>query len=128
VQAAWLKLSRTDAGDIENIGGWLTTVVARVSIDMLRKRRSRREEPAIELLPLAASADPEGEAVLADSVGEALLLLLETLTPQERLAFVLHEMFDMPFAGRCAGQPRRSGWSVASRSAVLIERITFQRA
>jgi hypothetical protein len=81
VQAAWLKLSRTDAGDIENIGGWLTTVVARVSIDMLRKRRSRREEPAIELLPLAASADPEGEAVLADSVGEALLLLLDTLTP-----------------------------------------------
>ena len=98
VQEAWLKLSRTDAADVENIGGWLTTVVARVSLDLLRKRRSRREEPAVKLLPLPAPADPEGEAVLADSVGEALLLLLDTLTPQERLAFVLHDMFDMPFA------------------------------
>jgi len=98
VQEAWLKLSGTDAGDIENIGGWLTTVVARVSLDMLRKHRSRREEPAVKLLPIAAAADPEGEAVLADSVGEALLLVLDTLTPQERLAFVLHDMFDVPFA------------------------------
>jgi len=98
VQEAWLKLSHTEAGDIENIGGWLTTIVARVSLDMLRTRRSRREELAVSLLPLSAAADPEGEAVLADSVGEALLLLLDTLTPQERLAFVLHDMFDMPFA------------------------------
>ena len=98
VQEAWLKLGRADASGIENINGWLTTVVARVSLDMLRKRRSRREEPSLKLLPLLADADPEGETLLADSVGEALLLLLDTLTPQERLAFVLHDMFDMPFA------------------------------
>ena len=102
VQEAWLRLSRSNAGDIENLGGWLTTVVARVCLDTLRSRRSRREEPLDEAdLPepaLSASAgDPEHEAVLADSVGLALLVVLETLAPAERVAFVLHDVFSLPF-------------------------------
>ncbi len=98
VQESWLRLSRSDARAIENLAGWLTTVVARVSLDMLRARESRREasldEPRRE--PMAA-ADPEQEAQLADSVGLALLVVLETLTPAERLAFVLHDMFAVSF-------------------------------
>jgi RNA polymerase sigma factor (sigma-70 family) len=102
VQKAWLRLSRTDAGEIENLGGWLTTVVARVSLDMLRSRKARREEPLDARLPepivdRADGIDPEHEALLADSVGLALLVVLETLTPPERLAFVLHDIFDVPF-------------------------------
>ncbi|HEY8490274.1 MAG TPA: sigma-70 family RNA polymerase sigma factor [Dehalococcoidia bacterium] len=102
VQEAWLRLSRADTGDVENLRGWLTTVVARVCLDMLRARRSRREEPltehAAELLrSREAEADPEREAVLADSLGLALLVVLETLTPAERVAFVLHDLFDLPF-------------------------------
>jgi RNA polymerase sigma-70 factor (ECF subfamily) len=102
VQEAWLRLSRSDASDIENLGGWLTTVVARVALDMLRSRGSRREEPAgahmqDELEGDAVGSDPEKEAVLADSVGAALLVVLDTLTPPERLAFVLHDMFAVPF-------------------------------
>jgi RNA polymerase sigma-70 factor (ECF subfamily) len=103
VQEAWLRLSRSDTSEVENLGGWLTTVVARVSLDMLRVRRSRREELAGEPVPGPAAAgtagatDPEHEAMLADSVGLALLVVLETLTPAERLAFVLHDMFDVPF-------------------------------
>jgi RNA polymerase sigma factor (sigma-70 family) len=102
VQEAWLRLSRTDADEIENLGGWLTTVVARVSLNTLRSRRSRREE-SLELRmpePMIDSADgtdPEHEALLADSVGLALLVVLETLNPAERLAFVLHDMFAVPF-------------------------------
>jgi RNA polymerase sigma factor (sigma-70 family) len=102
VQEAWLRLSRTDADEVENLGGWLTTVVARVSLNMLRSRRSRREEPFDVRMPepivdRADGTDPEHEALLADSVGLALLVVLETLSPPERLAFVLHDMFAVPF-------------------------------
>ena len=102
VQEAWLRLSRTDADDIANLGGWLTTAVARVSLDMLRSRRSRREEPLGPHVPEpivsgANGVDPEQEALLADSVGLALLVVLDMLAPAERLAFVLHDMFAVPF-------------------------------
>ena len=147
VQDTWLKLTGADPGEVENLGGWLTTVVARVSLNMLRSRRYRHEEPVGAAWPGAAEAtaaaagpggaplasgagDPEEEAVLADSVGLALLVVLETLTPAERLAFVLHDTFAMPFAEvaavlgrspeatrqlasrarrRCAGHPARTG-------------------
>ena len=103
VQEAWLRLSRSDPDEIDNLGGWLTTVVSRVSLDMLRSRRSRREEPLDEVRvpePIVSRADvldPEHEALLADSVGLALLVVLETLSPAERLSFVLHDMFGVPF-------------------------------
>ena len=102
VQEAWLRLARSDSSRVENLGGWLTTVVARVSLNMLQSRKTRREDPAGSHLPeeIADSADsagPEYQAVLADSVGVALLVVLDTLTPAERLAFVLHDMFAMPF-------------------------------
>jgi RNA polymerase sigma-70 factor, ECF subfamily len=101
VQEAWIRLSRSDTSDVENLGGWLTTVVARVSLDMLRSRNSRREDQVGSHLPETiapdAGFDPEYEAVLADSVGPALLVMLDTLTPAERLAFVLHDLFDVPF-------------------------------
>jgi RNA polymerase sigma-70 factor (ECF subfamily) len=102
VQEAWLRLNGVDTTTIENLGGWLTTVVSRVCLDMLRSRRSRREEPIAAQVtePRAAQgegADPEGEALLADSVGIALLVVLDTLTPAERLVFVLHDLFGMPF-------------------------------
>ncbi len=117
VQDTWLRLTGADADEVENLGGWLTTVVARVSLNMLRSRRHRHEEPVGDSWPVAAEAgvrggavaapgaagparppgDPEDEAVLADSVGLALLVVLDTLTPAERLAFVLHDMFAMPF-------------------------------
>ena len=95
VQEAWIRLSRTDTSDVENLAGWLTTVVARVCLDMLRSRKSRREQPLT--LQHVAGNDPEHEALLADSVGLALLVVLETLPPAERVAFVLHDMFDLPF-------------------------------
>lgn len=99
VQEAWLRLARADTGEVENLGGWLTTVVARICLDMLRSRRSRREEPADPDAPepVAEGGDPEREIVLADSVGVALMVVLDTLAPAERLAFVLHDMFDIPF-------------------------------
>jgi len=102
VQEAWLRLSRTDTSEVENLGGWLTTVVARVSLNMLRSRNSRREEPIGVRVPEPIvdredGTDPEHEALLADSVGLALLVVLETLAPAERLAFVLHDMFAVPF-------------------------------
>jgi RNA polymerase sigma-70 factor (ECF subfamily) len=102
VQEAWLRLSRADSGDVANLGGWLTTVVARVCLDMLRSRTARREDtlPQVESEPVgvrAAISTPEDEALLADSVGLALLVVLETLSPAERLAFVLHDMFAVPF-------------------------------
>jgi RNA polymerase sigma-70 factor (ECF subfamily) len=102
VQEAWLRLSRSNADEVENLGAWLTTVVARVSLNMLRARRSRREEPFAPWMPEpivdpADGADPEHEALLADSVGLALLVVLEMLSPPERLAFVLHDMFAVPF-------------------------------
>ncbi|MGN6868672.1 MAG: sigma-70 family RNA polymerase sigma factor [Solirubrobacteraceae bacterium] len=102
VQEAWLRLSRTDEGAIDNLRGWLTTVVARVSLDVLRGRRSRPEGPYPERLPdpivtPESGLDPEYEVLVADSVGLALLVVLQTLTPAERLAFVLHDMFAVPF-------------------------------
>jgi RNA polymerase sigma-70 factor (ECF subfamily) len=116
VQEAWLRVSRTGTGEVENLGGWLTTIVARVSLNMLRSRVLRREDPIDEAVTgqvnqggpgeqgvpgvrwgQEAGTDPEHEAVLADSVGLALLVVLDTLTPAERLAFVLHDMFAVPF-------------------------------
>src|SRR5262250_289849 len=104
VQESWLHVSRAGASGVDNLGGWLTTVVARVCLDMLRSRKSRREEPleppgAEAAIPEAAigDRDPEHEALLADSVGVALLVVLKTLAPAERVAFVLHDMFDLPF-------------------------------
>jgi RNA polymerase sigma-70 factor (ECF subfamily) len=102
VQEAWLRLNRTDTSEVENLGGWLTTVVARVSLNILRSRDVRREEPIGVRVPepivdRADGTDPEHEALLADSVGLALLVVLETLSPAERLAFVLHDMFAVPF-------------------------------
>ncbi|MGC4954641.1 sigma-70 family RNA polymerase sigma factor [Actinomadura citrea] len=102
LQEAWLRASRADTSEVQNLAGWLTTVVARVCLNMLRSREHRREEPldvqAAEPVPASASvAGPEQEAVMADSVGVALLVVLDTLTPAERLAFVLHDMFAVPF-------------------------------
>ena len=102
VQEAWLRLSRSDTDDVENLAGWLTTVVGRVCLDMLRSRSSRREDPIPEQLPdpiisHTDAVDPEHTALLADAVGLALLVVLETLNPAERLAFVLHDMFAVPF-------------------------------
>jgi RNA polymerase sigma-70 factor (ECF subfamily) len=102
LQEAWLRVSRSGAARVENMGGWLTTVVGRICLDMLRARRARREESMGEWLPepvvqIETGTDPEQEALIADSVGLALLVVLETLTPAERLAFVLHDMFAVPF-------------------------------
>ena len=102
VQDAWLRLSRSGADGVENLGGWLTTIVARVCLNMLRSRNVRREQPVDVHLPdpvisRADGPDPEQEAILADSVGLALQVVLDTLSPAERLAFVLHDMFDLPF-------------------------------
>jgi RNA polymerase sigma factor (sigma-70 family) len=116
VQEAWLRLRRSDGEAIGNLAGWLTTVVARVALDMLKARNRRREDYAGSRVPdpvVAAEtgmADPEHEALIADSVGLALLVVLETLTPRERLAFVLHDMFAVSFAEVAAiidGTPRR---------------------
>src|SRR2546421_9357006 len=101
VQEAWLRLSRTDTDAVANLGGWLTTVVARVCLDQLRSRRARHELAADPWLPapvVSIDDGPEEQALLADSVGVALLVVLETLTPAERLAFVLHDMFAVPFS------------------------------
>ena len=100
VQEAWLRVSRADTTEIDNLRGWLTTVVARICLDMLRSRRSRREDPIDDGLPDVAEVEhggPEDEALMADSVGLALLVVLDTLDPAERLAFVLHDMFAVPF-------------------------------
>jgi RNA polymerase sigma-70 factor, ECF subfamily len=102
VQETWLRLSRTDAGGVDDLGAWLTTVCARVALNMLRSRRTRREQPLELRVPepivdRTDGVDPEHEALLADAVGLALLVVLETLSPPERLAFVLHDMFAVPF-------------------------------
>ena len=104
VQEAWLRLSRADTSEVENLSGWLTTVTARICLDLLRSRKSRREEPLTIRVPEpvvshedGTGTDPEQDALLADSVGLALLVVLEKLAPAERLVFVLHDMFDMPF-------------------------------
>ena len=123
VQETWLRLTRIDTATVENLGGWLTTVVSRVCLDMLRARKSRREE-AIDAQVTEPSvvrgegADPEGEAVLADSVGVALLVVLDTLTPAERLAFVLHDLFGLPFdeIGPIVGRSPAAAKQLASRA------------
>ncbi|MFB7221990.1 sigma-70 family RNA polymerase sigma factor [Streptomyces sp. NPDC056227] len=102
VQETWLRLHRTDISGVENLSGWLTTVTARVCLNMLRARESRREDPLAALVPETSvdqedGRDPEEEALLADSVGLALLVVLDTLTPAERIAFVLHDLFAVPF-------------------------------
>jgi RNA polymerase sigma factor (sigma-70 family) len=138
VQDTWLRLTGADTSEVENLGGWLTTVVARVSLNMLRSRRYRHEEPVGDSWPSAAemaarvavaggpggagaagwAGDPEDEAVLADSVGLALLVVLDTLTPAERLAFVLHDMFAMPFTDVAAvlGRSTDATRQLASRA------------
>ena len=123
VQDAWIRLSRADTSDVENLGGWLTTVVARVSLTMLRSRQSRREEPLGPHVPepiidRADGTDPEHEALLAGSVGLALLVVLETLTPAERLAFVLHDMFAVPFddIAQIVGRSPEAARQLASRA------------
>jgi RNA polymerase sigma factor (sigma-70 family) len=120
VQEAWLRLTRSDADDIENLGGWLTTVVARISLDMLRSRAYRREEPPGDVIggEGATVTSPEDEALLADTVGSALLVVLDTLTPAERLAFVLHDMFGVPFEeiGAMVGRSANAAKQLASRA------------
>ena len=97
VQETWLKLSRADSQGVENLGGWLTTVLARVCLDMLRARGSRREEPLAAANDAPGEGSPEDDLAMADSIGPALLLVLETLAPAERVAYVLHDMFDLSF-------------------------------
>jgi RNA polymerase sigma-70 factor (ECF subfamily) len=123
VQEAWLRLSRSDADSIENLGGWLTTVVSRVCLDMLRSKKSRREEAmeAQAVEPVAArgeGANPETEAMMADAVGVALLVVLERLTPAERLAFVLHDLFAVSFEeiGGIVGRSAMAARQLASRA------------
>jgi RNA polymerase sigma factor (sigma-70 family) len=123
VQEAWLRLSGSQSDEIENLAGWLTTVVARVSLNMLRSRTVRREEPLGPHMPdpiidSADGVDPEHEALLVDSVGLAMLVVLETLSPHERLAFVLHDMFGVPFAeiGRLIDKSPDAARQLASRA------------
>jgi RNA polymerase sigma factor (sigma-70 family) len=97
VQEAWLKLSRSETRAVENLGGWLTAVVARVCLDMLRTRRSRREQPLSPAADESSESNPEADVGLADAIGPALLVVLDTLSPAERVAFVLHDMFDLSF-------------------------------
>jgi|SRR5579859_702945 len=117
VQEAWLRVSRADADGIDNMPAWLTTVVARICLDMLRSRKSRHEEP-LEDGASAQGADPEQEAMLADSVGLALLVVLEQLTPSERVAFVLHDMFELPFddIARVVNRTPEAARQLASRA------------
>lgn len=140
VQETWLRLNRSNADAIENLGGWLTTVVARVCLDMLRSRKSHREESLDSQVtePVAESSQantPEQEAVLADSVGVALLVVLDTLTPVERLAFVMHDMFDVSFdeIASIIGRSPEAARQLASRArrrvrgADKVERVELNR-
>jgi RNA polymerase sigma factor (sigma-70 family) len=129
VQEAWLRLSRTDANSIENMGGWLTTVVGRLCLTRLRSRQSRREDPLDVHIPdpivsREDAIDPEHESVLADSVGLALFVVLETLTPAERVAFVLHDTFAVPFEQIAAvlGRSPTATRQLASRARRRIQR------
>lgn len=131
VQECWLRLSRSDVESVENFRGWLTTVVARICLDMLRSRKSRREEvletaasgPAAKSAP---AADPETEAVLADSVGYATLVVLDRLNPAERIAFVLHDLFDIPFEeiARITGRTPEAARQLASRARRRVRGVT----
>ena len=131
VQEAWLRLSRSDTSGVENLDGWLTTVVARVCLDMLRSRKARREEPMGPRVPEPIvsredEVDPEHAALLADSVGLALLIVLETLAPLERLAFVLHDMFAVPFdeIAPIVGRSPAAARQLASRARRRVQEAT----
>src|SRR3989442_2432203 len=129
VQEAWLRLGRADSGGIDNLGGWLTTVVARVCLDMLRSRKSRGEQPLDDQAPGAErghAPDPEQEALLADSVGLALLVVLDTLEPAERLAFVLHDMFDLSFdeIAPIVGRSTAAARQLASHARLRVRRAS----
>ncbi|MFB3739360.1 MAG: sigma-70 family RNA polymerase sigma factor [Candidatus Velamenicoccus archaeovorus] len=135
VQEAWIRLSRSDPSGVENLGGWLTTVVGRVCLDMLRSRASRREEPIDERVPEPAAdtgegIDPEREALLGDSVGLALAVVLDTLTPAERVAFVLHDLFDVPFdrIARVVGRSPTAARQLASRGRRRVRGASAPRA
>ena len=137
VQETWLKVAGADTEDIGNIGGWFTTITSRVCLNMLRARRSRHEEsleivhvPDPILAPLDASDDPETQAVLADSVSVALLVVLETLTPSERLAFVLHDLFAMPFdeVASVVGKTPAAARKLASRARSRVQGATPRSA
>jgi RNA polymerase sigma-70 factor, ECF subfamily len=128
VQEAWLRLSQTDASTVGNLGGWLTTVVGRVCLDMLRSRTARREEPLDDQVPEPATsrrdeADPEEEALMTESVGLAMLVVLDTLRPAERLAFVLHDMFAVPFdeIGSILGRSPNAAKQLASRARQRVQ-------
>src|SRR6478672_107079 len=125
VQEAWLRLARTDVDGVDNLRGWLTTVVSRVCLDMLRSRTSRREDPLADDERVAPEAGPEGEVVLADSVGAALLVVLDTLAPAERLAFVLHDLFAMPFdeIGTVLGRSPAAARQLASRARRRVQGV-----
>jgi RNA polymerase sigma factor (sigma-70 family) len=119
LQEAWLRVSRADANDVENVGGWLTTIVSRVCLDMLRSRESRREESLdVAVTVREPRPDPEHETALADSVGVALLVMLNTLAPVERTTFVLHDMFGLPFdeIARIVGRTPAATRQIASRA------------
>jgi RNA polymerase sigma-70 factor, ECF subfamily len=134
VQETWLRLNRADASEVQNLGGWLTTVVARVCLDMLRSRDSRREDPLDERVPEPiaggqSEGDPEREAILADSVGPALLVVLEMLSPAERVAFVLHDVFAVPFeeiAG-IVGRTPDAARQLASRARRRVQGASTER-
>ncbi len=130
VQESWLRLSRSDASSIDNLAAWLTTVVGRVCLDMLRARKSRREDPLDVHVPdpivsAASGVDPEQEALVADSVGLAMLVVLETLVPAERLAFVLHDMFAVPFDEIAAilGRSPAAAKQLASRARRRVQGV-----
>ena len=131
VQESWLRLSRSDADSVENLRGWLTTVVARICLDMLRSRKSRREE-ALEATASEPAgkpehaADPEAEAMLADSVGYATLVVLDRLNPAERIAFVLHDLFNIPFEeiARISGRTPEAARQLASRARRRVRGVT----
>ena len=132
VQDAWLRASRAGASDVENLGGWLTTIVARLCLDRLRTRTSRREEPIDFAIPdpvvsSAEGVDPEQEALLADSIGLAMLIVLETLSPAERLAFVLHDTFGLPFdqIAPIVGRTPTAARQLASRARRRVRGATF---
>ena len=135
VQEAWLRLSRSGANGVENLDGWLTTVVARVCLDMLRSRKARREEPLLADAPGPVAsgedaADPEQQALLADSVGLALLVVLERLAPAERVAFVLHDMFNLPFdeIAPIVGRSPVAARQLASRARRRVQGATVPEA
>src|SRR5215472_15309455 len=131
VQESWIRLSRTDESSVQNLGAWLRTVVARVSLDMLRARRSRREEFVGSWMPepivaIDGSPTPEDEALIADGVGLALYVVLETLTPAERLAFVLHDMFAVPYdeIASIVGRSPEAARQLASRARRQVQGAT----